>query len=82
MITKLYFFWISNTHIDKIDIIDDEANNNLPAETDPNPFHNILHNQFRPFVVINNLHDTLAIKEDFDNVIFNECVPMYDGIDS
>ena len=53
--------------------------------TDPDPFDDILHDRFHPSVVINDLHGTLAIEENYEDsdAIFYECVPpMYEDIDS
>lgn len=47
-------------------------NNPLTDDNNPDPFDDILHDQFCPSVVIDNSHGTLAIEEDFDDDIFYE----------
>lgn len=69
--------------IDKVDSTSGDADDDTPDDTtNTDPFDNILHNRFRPSIVINDLHDTLTIKEDFDDAIFYECNPIYDNTDS
>ena len=63
-----------------------EGTETFPPDITDNsdPFDDILHDRFRPTVVIDDLHGTLAIEENYEDsdAIFYKCVPMYEDIDS